>query len=192
MRLQYRKRKLLSLIREREYEVDERGKFEVGERGKLDFGVDGVRRGIDGGPGGVWERGRQGRGEKVKKCHVRWGSRVKGGSVDLDTWSPSMGDWEQGGPSTPSPTKVNGMDWGNVKTGKFKEKGLESDSDAKDKLLEAEAYMVGSFEKAKSSPMAKEFRGSPLGKGNDAKVWDEEEGHRRGGGRRQSLLVIEH
>lgn len=145
---------------------------------------------LDGKLRGLEEGGMQ-KGKRAKKGHVRWGSQVQGGSLELETRSMQDAHTQnqKAEPSTPSPTiRSTSPRWD---SGKGKNEGnlkLELDFSSRERLR---VNPLGNVGKAKSSPMAKEFKGDPLGKGKAVRVWEDEgreEGHRK---RSHSLLVVD-
>ncbi|KUJ13784.1 uncharacterized protein LY89DRAFT_721002 [Mollisia scopiformis] len=132
MRKQYRRRRLLALIHEQEQE------------GKL--------RGL--------EEGMERRERRKNKGHVRWGSGVQGGSMDLETLKSV---------EEPEYLKASNQD-------------LTPETSPRKEGFRVNP--LGGVGKAKSSPMAAEFRGDPLGTGKGLRLWEEErERYRRVGQR---------
>lgn len=151
-------------LRDMETEMEE-GNFGVGGRGK----------------------GKEGKGRK--KGHVRWGSNVQGGSVDLDssfqasshTPSPSPSPSPSTLPTTPTPHSTSSKSGKHEALRKFDLKFNDEDGYGDSTKL---GYRVNPLGKAKSSPVSAEFRGDPLGKAKGLRLWEgEEEGHRRVGQR---------
>ncbi|KAE8449059.1 hypothetical protein EG329_008647 [Mollisiaceae sp. DMI_Dod_QoI] len=186
MRRQYRRRRLLQLIHERER-----------EDANLDLDLELKGRDMEAGKmGGVLGKLGAGKGkkekkERKKKGHVRWGSNVQGGSVDLDslkispesqastptssastspstspttsTPNPESKPWDDTTTPNPSPSfsKAPKLEALRKFDLDFNLEG-ESASSTHPKVM---SYRVNPLGKAKSSPITEGFKGDPLGVG---------------------------
>lgn len=152
----------------------------IHERERDDNSLGMKLRDMEEGEGEGEGEGESGRRERRKKGHVRWGSGVQGGSVDLDSLKPDASPLPS---NSTSPTTPNYLKPGNRQ---FDLDFSQEQFDGTVTPAKQQGFGVnplGGIGKAKSSPMAAEFKGDPLGKGKGLRLWEERERHRRVGQR---------